>query len=113
MADKLNINVDGLDNVIDKFDNYTRNTIQEIANEINIGGLKIQGTAKRNCPVDTGRLRASIYLNPASINNLVAKIYSNVNYGPYVEDRVNFLEDAFEEHIDNIISNLEEKLGDF
>ncbi len=43
----------------------------------------VEADAKKNVPVDTGRLRASITHEVK--RNLVAKVGTNVEYGPFVE----------------------------
>lgn len=50
-------------------------------------GLKIQSDARRACPVDTGRLRASIAAEPVveSGDKLTLKVGTNVSYAAYVE----------------------------
>lgn len=54
----------------------------QIAAAFNAIGLKAVAYAKASCPVDTGRLRASI-----TYETDVKKVYvgSNVEYAPYVE----------------------------
>lgn len=46
-------------------------------------GLKIEAEAKKRCPVDTGRLRASI--NTQKTGKMQVQVGSNVEYAPYVE----------------------------
>jgi len=53
-----------------------------IARAVEIIGLKAESYAKRECPVDTGRLRNSI--SHASDED-TAYIGTNVEYAPYVE----------------------------
>ena len=50
-------------------------------------GLQIQSDARRACPVDTGRLRASIVAEPVikQGDRYVLKVGTNVEYAPYVE----------------------------
>lgn len=50
-------------------------------------GLQIQSDARRACPVDTGRLRASIAMEPVvrQGDRFVLKVGTNVEYAPYVE----------------------------
>jgi len=43
----------------------------------------IEGEAKKICPVDTGRLRASIHVG--KIKNSAYYVGTNVHYAPYVE----------------------------
>lgn len=48
--------------------------------------LQAEGTAKRLCPVDTGRLRSSInHELERDAEGLVGKVGTNVEYGPHVE----------------------------
>lgn len=73
------------------------------------GALKVEGDAKRDCPHDTGYLRASIthqfYKNAAEPFALVG---TNVEYAPYVENGTSkqapqpYLRPAFEKNIDDI-----------
>ena len=45
-------------------------------------GLRIDKEAKKNCPVDTGNLRASITVD---INGVEAEVGTDVEYAPFVE----------------------------
>lgn len=45
-------------------------------------GFKIEAEAKKKCPVDTGRLRASI---TTTVEGGKVIVGSNVKYAPYVE----------------------------
>lgn len=48
--------------------------------------LKVEGAAKQLCPVDTGRLRASITHEVEGEGlDVVARIGTNVSYAPYQE----------------------------
>lgn len=64
--------------------------------------LSAEKYAKRDCPVDTGRLRSSI---THETDKNTAYIGTNVEYGPYVEMGTSrmraqpFLEPAIDEHI--------------
>lgn len=46
-------------------------------------GMLVEADAKRNCPVDTGRLRASITTSPVEEHTVT--IGTNTEYAPYVE----------------------------
>lgn len=49
-------------------------------------GYEIEREAKIMCPVDTGRLRASITTTvEESEQNIKVKVGTDVNYGPYLE----------------------------
>ena len=59
----------------------------EIHNEILRRTIKVERAAKRNAPVDTGRLRSSITRSNVVRNgdSLEVAIGTDVEYGPYVE----------------------------
>lgn len=51
-------------------------------------GVRINNRAKRLCPVDTGRLRSSIYTTEPvrqSTHELEVQVRTNVNYARFVE----------------------------
>jgi len=54
----------------------------QINEAIQGAGIDTEAMAKQSCPVDTGRLRASIKYTPGILSCTVG---TNVNYGPYVE----------------------------
>jgi HK97 gp10 family phage protein len=48
--------------------------------------IRVESAAIRGCPVDTGRLRASITHEIASdVEGLVGRVGTDVEYAPYVE----------------------------
>lgn len=53
-----------------------------LASELDRLGFKIIGAAKRKCPVDTGRLRASL---DHKVEDLMLILGSPVEYAPYQE----------------------------
>jgi len=58
----------------------------EVAKDLQRRALQVDRAAKRNCPVDTGRLRSSITNEMGTdAQGLVATIGTNVEYAPYVE----------------------------
>lgn len=57
-----------------------------VGKELTRRTVRIEGNAKRLCPVDTGRLRASITRTlERDARGLVGIIGTNVEYAPYVE----------------------------
>ena len=44
--------------------------------------LRVDKEAKKNCPVDTGNLRASISID---LNGMEAEVGTNVEYAPFIE----------------------------
>lgn len=68
---------------------------QEIKDVVNTSAINIQGGAKRRARVDTGRLRSSIAVEPATNQNGYAlRVGTKVFYAPYVE----FGTGVFSEH---------------
>ena len=43
----------------------------------------VEGDSKRNCPIDTGRLRASI--RSQRLSDMSGKVFTDVEYAPYQE----------------------------
>lgn len=57
-----------------------------VAKDLARRALSVDRTAKRLCPVDTGRLRASInWRLEADARGLLAIVGTDVEYAPYVE----------------------------
>lgn len=84
---------------------------QEIMPELNDAvrntAFKIEASAKRAAPVDTGRLRGSITTKFKSSNtNPEAEVGTNVEYAPYVEYGTikmagkPFLNPAYDKHLE-------------
>ena len=67
---------------LDQYDNHVANGLKDAIKEC---ALAIQSDAKRNCPVDTGRLRMSITSDTSNINNFEASVGTNVEYATHVE----------------------------
>lgn len=76
-------------------------------------GLTAEGHAKKNTPVDTGRLRNSI---GHAVEDKAAYIGSNVEYAPYVElgsrgrDGKHMLQRAATEHTEEYKKLMEESM---
>lgn len=59
-----------------------------VGQELTKSGIRINNRAKRLCPVDTGRLRSSIYSTqplPVGRHRLNVQVRTNVNYSRFVE----------------------------
>lgn len=57
----------------------------DVAKELTRRVTRIERTAKRLCPVDTGRLRASIsHALDRDVQGLVGVVGTDVEYAPYV-----------------------------
>lgn len=75
-ADKTNL-------LLSKVETYCKN---ELINGVNrAAGIVLSG-AKGYCPVDTGNLRDSIHIRPATVGEpITASVYTATEYAPYVE----------------------------
>lgn len=79
----ITVRVKGADQVNAALDNLYQNVIVPKINQaIQKAGMRCQKLAKLKCPVDTGRLRASIQYQPFLLKSIVD---TNVNYAPDVE----------------------------
>ena len=56
----INIEIDGLDNILDNLENISSKLDGAVQNGVAKGGKAIQAQCKAECPVDTGELRNSI-----------------------------------------------------
>lgn len=56
-------------------------------------GIRVQNSARRSVPVDTGRLRSSIVLSPPQMTGagLAVRVGSKVNYALFVEQGTRFM----------------------
>ena len=62
---------------------YT-NELNWIKRQVQIAAINVQRNARRECPVDTGRLRSSIQFKFFNMGT-ITRIYSDAYYAPYVE----------------------------
>lgn len=63
MADGINIKVTGVKETLGNLKKYQVIKTEAVKIALKETGFKVQGDAKKNCPVDTGRLRASLSTN--------------------------------------------------
>lgn len=63
-------------------DKYNKGVLSGLQENIEDAALKTERAAKKNCPYDTGKLRASI---TSDIGTLEAEVGTNVEYAPFVE----------------------------
>lgn len=78
----MSITIEGLENLTRKLDYLGGNSNAAIDKGLALGAEKIKADAKRECPADTGHLKASIVRE--KIPNGYA-VGTNVEYAPYVE----------------------------
>lgn len=75
--------VEGIEAVFSNMDRHFAEREQQISDAVQGAGIMCQALAKRNCPVDTGRLRASIQYY--KINSKACRVKTNVSYAVFVE----------------------------
>lgn len=78
--------IDGLDALLQKLDSLQGNGTNALKVGIGRACKRIQAAAKQNCPVDTGRLRASIVTDVQGDSGTVTgTVATAVEYATYVE----------------------------
>jgi hypothetical protein len=82
----IKIKVTGLDNAVKALQGASSERKRRVADEIRRSALRIQGDARRNAPVNMGRLRSDVQIAfDVSADNIDAKVYNTVEYAPFVE----------------------------
>jgi HK97 gp10 family phage protein len=116
MPVELNIEVKNATEIIKWLAEKPEQTVKEIGRAIEKAVYKVQEKAKRNSPVDTGRMRASITKHTTS-RNLHGEVVVGVNYGIYVHEGTRhmrgrpFLKDAVGQSERDIESYLVEAIN--
>ena len=108
MADGIEIKFEGVEKTIQNLKRYQTLKIDATKTVLKEVGFNVQGDAKKGCPVDTGRLKASLSTNwsgspliygatggqaeiadgvgrPTGAAGLLVVTGTNVKYAPYVE----------------------------
>ena len=78
----IDVTIQGQQAIISALDGALKQIEVKVNEAIQGAGIDTEAGAKQRCPVDTGRLRASIKYTP---EHLKCTIGTNVSYGPYVE----------------------------
>ena len=73
---------DGGELVLSALQNATEELQAKVNELIQEAGINTEADAKQACPVDTGRLRASIKYTPGEME---CTVYTNVEYAAFVE----------------------------
>lgn len=78
----MGIEIKGIPQLMKKLNNLASK--EAVMKGIEKGCLRVEASAKENCQVDEGLLRASIdhKLNPGELS---ATVFTNLDYAPYVE----------------------------
>ena len=81
------LGIEGLQELNQEFNDLENALTQEIITALMRGGMIIETDAKRRCPVDTGRLRASLTtdVEREGKTTFVLKVGTNVEYASFVE----------------------------
>jgi len=78
--------IEGLDQFLQHMHDYVERTTNELKDAVKETAYKIESGAKQRCPVDTGRLRASISTNiDESASSIKAIVETVVEYARFVE----------------------------
>lgn len=80
----IDIDISQLNKAIKKIKAWETEKIQAVKDTVNESALNVQKGAKRRCPVDTGRLRSSITIQPYN-GGFTMQVGTNVKYAPSVE----------------------------
>lgn len=83
MAKGFTIELDGLQETLNRLSKAADDIAKEVDDEIAAGVRLMEKSAKRLAPVDTGRLRSSISVSRVQFLNW--ELVAQVNYAAYVE----------------------------
>lgn len=80
---QVNITLSGMPQIQQNMQAWLANFRTEVDGRIQEAGINTQAGAKQACPVDTGRLRASIQYIPGILK---CRVETNVNYAWFIEN---------------------------
>ncbi len=78
----MSIRVTGIQQALKALEDYKDTKTERLEEATQQATIDVQRDAKKNAPVDTGRLRSSIH---RTSNNLNGTVFTNVEYAPYIE----------------------------
>lgn len=81
---RVDIDIRGLQQAIQRIGRFEFEKLRAVKDAVNESALNVQSGAKRRCTVNTGRLRASITLEPFN-GGLAVKVGTKVEYAKAVE----------------------------
>jgi hypothetical protein len=83
----ISVSIEGVTKTVKGIQEASQIKINYIIQAINGSALIIEGKAKRACPVDQGRLRASIRTRfERSSGNVASSVYTDVDYAKFIEE---------------------------
>lgn len=113
---KVDLKVDSAE-FLDSLDAYNEFVSTQLKNTLKTCALGIERDAKKNCPVDTGRLRGSISTDLSQINSYEASVGTNVEYAVHVEYGTHkqsakpYLRPAYNQNVNKLAQELKQILG--
>lgn len=81
---RIDLDIKNLNKAINDISRWEKTRQEKVKRAINTSALSIQKGAKSRCTVDTGRLRASIAMQPHN-GGMTIQVGTKVKYAPYVE----------------------------
>lgn len=97
-----------------QYDEQVKNGLKDAIKEC---AFAIERDAKKNCPVDTGRLRASITTDTTKIDDYEATVGTNIEYATHVEYGTRkqsakpYLRPAYNKNIEKLYTKVQKVLG--
>lgn len=112
------LGIEGLQELNQEFNDLENALTQEIITALMRGGMIIEADAKRRCPVDTGRLRASLTtdVEREGKTTFVLKVGTNVEYASFVENGTSrmaaqpFLRPAVDAKAKDVVDEIRESI---
>lgn len=112
------LGIEGLQELNQEFNDLENALTQEIITALMRGGMIIETDAKRRCPVDTGRLRASLTtdVEREGKTTFVLKVGTNVEYASFVENGTSrmaaqpFLRPAVDAKAKDVVDEIRESI---
>ena len=112
------LGIEGLQELNQEFNDLENALTQEIITALMRGGMIIETDAKRRCPVDTGRLRASLTtdVEREGKTTFVLKGGTNVEYASFVENGTSrmaaqpFLRPAVDAKAKDVVDEIRESI---
>jgi len=78
----MSIKVKGIKQAVEALDDYKDTKTKQLEKATQRATVDVDRKAKKNVPVDTGRLKTSIH---RTTNKLNGTVFTNVEYAPYIE----------------------------
>ena len=99
---------------LNQYDEHVKNGLKDAVKQC---AFAIERDAKKNCPVDTGRLRASITTDTTKIDDYEATVGTNIEYATHVEYGTRkqsakpYLRPAYNKNIEKLYTKVQKVLG--